>query len=194
MYSPIKKERLCNLFVRLRKHVGLEWPIGSLPSRLITNQKRAPCQTPLSCFFNNYGTCILKGLLCKIFHRLFFVHYTLIPPEPCILRLNIFLQTISNSWTYSDLGMRQHCRDNVTMFSGRKMVDYCLIFVLASSFMHRCRFLSLMLYYCTLARCRCREAIQLSRAQLWLSWWGLKISWHNAFKLMGIENLLTHCL
>ena len=26
---------------------------------------------------------------------------------------------------FLELGTRQHCRNNVTMFSGQKMVDYC---------------------------------------------------------------------
>ena len=28
---------------------------------------------------------------------------------------------------HSELGTRQHCRDNVTMFSSQKTVDYCII-------------------------------------------------------------------
>ena len=27
------------------------------------------------------------------------------------------------------LGTRQHCRDNVTMFSGHKVVGYCIMYV-----------------------------------------------------------------
>ena len=51
---------------------------------------------------------------------------------------------------YSELGTRQHCRNNVTMFSDHKFVEYCSIIPEA------------------LLRCRCREAINLSRAQFCL--------------------------
>ena len=58
------------------------------------------------------------------------------------------------------LGTRQHCRDNVTMFSGQKMIDYldneALIFLVFS-----CHWSSI-----TLLHCRCRKAKKLSRVQL----------------------------
>ena len=39
----------------------------------------------------------------------------------------------------AELGTRQYCRDNVTMFSGQKVVCYCniTIFVVATSSRHR---------------------------------------------------------
>ena len=61
----------------------------------------------------------------------------------------------------------------MTMFSGQKVVDYCLIPpVYSVSVLHldtealnvKSFFLSLMLYY--VARCRFSEAKKLSRAQL----------------------------
>ena len=74
---------------------------------------------------------------------------------------------------YSELGTRQHCRDNVTMFVG-----YCIFttFVVASPFRHRAlkmfRIFScpsssyIYIVALPLSRYRCREAKNLSRAQL----------------------------
>ena len=67
-----------------------------------------------------------------------------------------------------ELGMQQHCRDNVTMFQAKKIIGGLLsLFSVATPFRHRglnnfsgpwCSIL--------LSRCRCREAKKLSRAQL----------------------------
>ena len=40
---------------------------------------------------------------------------------------------------FVELGTRQHYRDNVTMFSGQKVVGYCILiqFIVTTSFRHR---------------------------------------------------------
>ena len=61
----------------------------------------------------------------------------------------------------AELGTRQQCRDNVTMFSGHKTVSYCImpIFVVAIPFRRRhlklFRIFSCLLSSITLSRCRC---------------------------------------
>ena len=70
---------------------------------------------------------------------------------------------------YAELGTRQYCCDNVTMFSGHKVV--CLsnitVFCVATASRHRdlniFRICSGPWGSFTLSRCRYREAIQLSR-------------------------------
>ena len=59
------------------------------------------------------------------------------------------------AYKFSELGTQQHCRDNVTMFSGHTVIGYCIItiFIVATPFRHRDlnifrKFpLSLKLYY-----------------------------------------------
>ena len=63
---------------------------------------------------------------------------------------------------FPELGQRQHCRDNVTMFSGQTMVDYCIMVVVATPFRHR----GLHIFAChwrsiVLSRCRCRVVARL---------------------------------
>ena len=59
-----------------------------------------------------------------------------------------------------ELGTRQHCRDNVTMFSGHKLVSYCITVCLYSRAFHFSYFFgSLKLcYVVALSFCRCWEA------------------------------------
>ena len=76
---------------------------------------------------------------------------------------------------FAELGTRQHCRDNVTMFSGQIIVYYC-VYIRCGWLLHldteAIQFLyfvlSLKLYYAVtlLSSCNCREAKQLLRAQL----------------------------
>ena len=78
----------------------------------------------------------------------------------------------------SELGTRQHCRDNATKCPDQKMVVYCTVhgFICAATpFRQRFKkkhfsiyFLSLKLNSNMLLRCRCRKAKQLSFVQL--SW------------------------
>ena len=62
--------------------------------------------------------------------------------------------------SYPELGTRQHCRDNVTMISGHKIVGYCIMSIFAGAAQFSGQWSSIT------KRCRCREAKQLSRAQL----------------------------
>ena len=69
-----------------------------------------------------------------------------------------------------ELGTRQHCR---TMLSGQKPVDYGVMSIFAVAIPFRTEafpilafFLSLKLQNVTVSCCRCREAKELSRAQL----------------------------
>ena len=71
-----------------------------------------------------------------------------------------------------ELGMQQHCRDNVTMFQAKKIIGGLLsyimsLFSVATPFRHR-GFNNFSGPWCSilLSRCRCREAKKLSRAQL----------------------------
>ena len=81
------------------------------------------------------------------------------------------LYFLSEVHCLAELGTRQSCRDKVAMFTGQKIVDYCIMytFVVATKFRHRglhifhgftCHRISI-----TMSRCRCREAQKLSRAQ-----------------------------
>ena len=71
-----------------------------------------------------------------------------------------------------ELGMRQYCRDNETMFSGHKVVCYCNFTTFGVATPSRHRDLNIFQFFSgscgsiTLSRCCCREAIKLSRAQL----------------------------
>ena len=82
----------------------------------------------------------------------------------CII--NLFL-VHCQSWAE-----RQHCRDNVTMFSGHKIVGYCImsIFVVATPVRHRdltgTIFCIGSVKLHNIVGCRCREAQKLLRAQL----------------------------
>ena len=65
--------------------------------------------------------------------------------------------------------MRQYCCDNVTMFAGNKVVCYCNITLFSVSRhgdLNICHIFSGPWGSITLLRCRCREAIKLSRAPL----------------------------
>ena len=66
---------------------------------------------------------------------------------------------------FPELGTRQHCRDNVTMFSGYKVVSFCHITIYylfhTETLTFFFKFLSLKLYYVVF-----HESIQLSRARL----------------------------
>ena len=86
----------------------------------------------------------------------------------------------------TELGTRQHWRDNVTMFSGQQMIDYCRMSVLVAATLSRhqglntSRIFSRQWSSITLWRCHCRQAIQLSRAQLCLNCelcWILQCTW-----------------
>ena len=71
----------------------------------------------------------------------------------------------------AELGTRQHSRDNVKMFLGQTIVDYCImsIFVAAaSSFRHQVPTI-FWIFTCqwSSTELRCGEAKQLSCAQLW---------------------------
>ena len=66
-----------------------------------------------------------------------------------------------------------HCRDNVTLFSGHKVVGYGIALLLyALRLLHlyteTLTFFELFLILeGLLSRCRCRDALKLSRAQRW---------------------------
>ena len=76
------------------------------------------------------------------------------------------------SCTVAELGTRQYCRNNETVFSGHKVVCYCNITLFGVAPPSRHRDLNIFRIFSgpccsiTLSRCRCREAIQFSRAQL----------------------------
>ena len=77
-----------------------------------------------------------------------------------------------------ELGTRQQNSDNVTMFSGQEIVDFWIIsiFVTATPFWHWS--LNIFSYHCSsvmFSRCRCREAKNVSHAQLWHNY--LKCCW-----------------
>ena len=38
---------------------------------------------------------------------------------------------------FLELGTRQHCHDNVTLFSGQKVVDYCIVSLFAAATLFR---------------------------------------------------------
>ena len=101
----------------------------------------------------------------------------------------------------SELGTRQYCRDNKTMFSGNKYVCYCNITITGVETPSRHQYQNIFRILCgpwdsiTLSCCRCREAIIFSRAQLWILMqsipnnistgsaqvgWGWKICRHQA--------------
>ena len=68
-----------------------------------------------------------------------------------------------------ELGTRQHCRDNLTIFSGHKIVGYCIMLQLLhldTETLTFFIFVSGHRSFITLSRCNCRKAKQLSRAQL----------------------------
>ena len=69
----------------------------------------------------------------------------------------IFCQS-NTSGSLSRAGHQQHCRDNVTMFSGQNLVDFYYLkskFVVATPVRHQ----ALQFFYCNvpLSHCRCRE-------------------------------------
>ena len=67
----------------------------------------------------------------------------------------------------AELGTRQHCRDNVTMFSSHKSVGYCFItiFVVAKLYLdtETLIFIEFFLVPEALLRCRCRESLKYCR-------------------------------
>ena len=111
-----------------------------------------------------------------------------------------------NNMLVSELGTRQHCRDNVTMFSGLKAVEFCIftIFAVATPSSHRALIFFLYFFSCpwgsmysiTLSRCRCRKAKQLSRAQLWLVLQVTPPPYLSSSSSMSISDLdpAVHCL
>ena len=67
-----------------------------------------------------------------------------------------------------DLGRRQHCSDNMIMFS-----EHIVFYIVISLCLYSLTTRIFQIFSChwsstALSRCRCREAKKLSRAQLWL--------------------------
>ena len=94
-----------------------------------------------------------------------------IPATPSVPR-----DQLTKPLKYPELGTRQYCRDNETMFSGHKVVWYCNItlFGVATPSRHQAdlncfRFFSGSGGSITLSHCGCRKTLKLSRAQLWKS-------------------------
>ena len=77
----------------------------------------------------------------------------------------------------AELGTRQHCRENVVMFSGQKMVDNCIltIFVVATPCKHRGLHIFLI-FLVTKAIFRV-IVLSLSRAHLWLKEHKAAVKW-----------------
>ena len=69
-----------------------------------------------------------------------------------------------------ELGKRQYCRDNGTLFSGLEVESYCIMPICVVATPVICRDLKIFIVFSCpwrLSCCRCREAKQLSRAQLY---------------------------
>ena len=87
-----------------------------------------------------------------------------------------------------ELGTRQFCLDNATLFSGHKAVIFCNITVFAW-LLHLCRHLDRNIFRIlscprgsiTLSRCRCRKAKKLSHAQPYCQYSTVKEDFSKSF-------------
>ena len=147
---------------------------GPMTCRLCTAVKRGPMTCRL-CTAVKRGP-MTRAQLCTCVQQWRGGSHSPVPPSSAPRSLQLpspgpDIRRVVKS--YAELGTRQHCRDNVTMFSGQNTVDNGIMssLVVAPLFRHSglsiFSILSRLCSYVTLWRCLWREAKRWLRAQLW---------------------------